>query len=165
MSSTTRGLLTAIQNESERSKAVQDVFVMVQCLFETHFQHRPSSLLGIYPDLNDVVISQGEAEEFKQALVQFVEECSSHDCVPSAVNSLALTGDIKLLGFFVTQLRKHLAWKNPAVTFQLLSAIEQLGQKVFYDADGRFIGSPSSCESELNFGVANRYLAKLDESS
>jgi hypothetical protein len=43
--------------------------------------------------------------------------------------------------------------------------LEDLGERVFYTADGAFIGSRSSSDTDTNFGVAKRYLDKYDRAA
>jgi hypothetical protein len=164
MSSKASEVLAIIKNEADRSRNVQDAFVRAHCLLETHYSGRPSSLLEVYPKLRGQNLSETEVAEFNQALFHFIDEVPAHDCVTLAVKLLSLSKDKSLRRFFVDQLRKHVAWRTSAVVFQLLLALEDLGEEVFLDAHGKLIQSRSSNAFEVNLDVANRYLKKHDKS-
>lgn len=158
-------IVDEIRREIEREREIQHTFLRVACLFETHYQRRPSSLLDLFPDLRDQALDEMQLKEIKQTLLRFVHDCPGHPCVPSAVHSLALSRDRSLKDFLVSQLRLHLEWQNTVVVAHLLAALEDLGENVFYDADGRFIGSRSSHDWNTNSGVARRFLENYDKAA
>jgi hypothetical protein len=164
MSSKASEVLGIIRNEAARSKHVSDAFLQAHCLLETHYSQRPSSLLEVYPGLRGQSLSDAEVAGMNQALMQFIEDVPDHACVTVAIKLLALSKDKTLRRFFVDQLRKHVAWRTSAVVFQLLLVLEDLGEEVFLDAQGKLVQSRSSNAFEVNLDMANRYLKKHDQS-
>ena len=162
MSTKASEVLGIIQKEAERSRAVQAAFVQAHCLLEMHYSSRPSPLLEVYPGLRGQSFSEVEVAELNRALFSFIDEMPTHDCVTHAIRLLSLSKDKGLRRFFVDQLEKHVAWRTSAVIFQLLLALEELGEEVFLDAEGQLIQSRSSNAFDLNLDVAKRYLKKQD---
>lgn len=162
MSSKASEIIEVIKEEVDRAEVVQWTFVRATCLLETHFHGRPSSLTELCPDLRGESLTEAQVKEMKQALVRLIEEAPSHDCVPGAVRLLALTGDSSQRDFLVGQLKRQVGWRHPAAIFELLLALEEIGEKVFFEADDKFIGSRSCADYEVNLEVAKRYLEKHD---
>lgn len=162
MSTIMNAIAQSISRGIEHSKGVADTFLRAACLLETHYQRRPSSLLELFPDLQGQTVTEAEVRQLQEAVVRFIEELPTHSEVTGAVKLLALSGDRNLKQFFVAQLRLHLAFRNASVVHQLLLGLEDLGERVFYDADGQFIGSRSTHDTDINFPVAKRYLQKHD---
>ena len=164
MSSDASEVLAIIRDEPKRSRNVADAFLQAQCLLEMHYTGHPSPLLEVCPQLRGQTLSETEAAEINQALLAFVEEVPAHECVPMAIKILALPKNKSLRRFFVDQLRKHVAWRSSTVVFQLLLALEDLGEAVFLDAQGRTIQFLSINAVEVNLDAANRYLNQHDKS-
>lgn len=162
MGSTVSTIVQAIGHEIEHSQRVANTFLRAACLLEMYHWKRPSLLCEIFPDLAGQSITRAEAGELQQVLKRFIETSSSHREVTGAVKILALSRDRSLKDFFIAQLRLHLGWRNPTVVFQLLLALEDLSESVFYTVQGRFIGSRSAHDTDTNFDVANRYLESHD---
>src|SRR5436190_12885564 len=162
MSPAMTSIIQTIEEEFQRSRDVEDAFLRALCLFETHYQKRPSSLLSVCHELEGEEIDNDQAAHLSGILVRFIEELSAHASVTAAVWLLALTKDPSYQAFFIAQLRRYLTWRNPVVVYQLLLALEGLGERVFYDTDGQFIGSRSGSDTDTNFGVAARYLERHD---
>jgi hypothetical protein len=160
MNSVVKIIVQNIGQEAEHSRKLNDTFINAACLFETYYQKRPSSLLKVCPELQGLTINESEVMEIKSALQNFIEENPGHHNLPAAVKSLALTQDKSLKELFVSRLKLNLAWRNCSNVYCLLLALEDLGEKVFYAADGTFIGSRSFNDADVNFPVAKRYLEK-----
>jgi hypothetical protein len=160
MNSVVNKITQAIEQEIEHGRKINDDFIKAGCLLETHFQKRPSSLLEIFPELQDQTISEEEVLELKQSLIKFIKESPSHANSSTAIKLLALARDPTLKEFFISQLRLNLEWRKAIAVFELLLALENLGEKIFYTSDSKFIGSRSYNDTDTNFPVAKRYLEK-----
>jgi hypothetical protein len=151
-------IVESIEQEIEHSDNLAETFLRAECLLATHYQ-RACPLLEVFPDLAGETISGAEAHKLQQVLIRFIEALSSHREVTAAIMMLALSKDPKLKEFFITRLRLHLGWRHPTVVFQLMLALEDLGENGFYTTEGHFIGSRSASDTDTNFEVATRYLA------
>lgn len=160
-----KSIVQSIDQEIEHSKRVSDAFLRAACLLETHYHRRPSSLLELFPDLRGQTITEAEACQIEAVVVRFIEEMPSHSEITGAVKIIALCCDNGLKQFFIEQLRLHLAFRSTTVVHQLLLALEDLGERVFYDIEGQFIGSRSAHDTETNFPVAQRYLQRNDSAT
>jgi hypothetical protein len=161
MASMVSTIIQSIGQEIEHAQSLRDTFLRAGCLLELYY-HRPSPLLGLFPDLRGQTLTDEEAGRLQQVVMLFIEQVSAHSELTGAVMLLALAHDRSLKEFFVAQLRRHLGWRKPGVVFHLLLALEGLGERVFYDAKGGFIGSRSADDTDTNFPVAQRYLERYD---
>jgi hypothetical protein len=165
MSSAVATIKQSIEQEIGHSRNIERVFLRTLCLFETHCYKRYSTLSEMFPDLNGQTITDAEVAEIKTLLVRFIEEAPSHTSITAAIWILSVSRDPFLKEFFIKQLRLYLGWRHPVAVSTLLAALEDLGEKVFYRADGSFIGSRSSMDTDANFDVAKRYLESYDRAA
>ena len=165
MSSTADTIIVKIEQEIEHAHSVEKTFVCALGLFESHYQKRHSELLAYCPDCAPLTLSDEEIANLKRIVIRFIEALPSHGSISAAFWLLSLPRDQALRAFFASQLRLYLGWRNPVVVSTLLRALEDLGERVFYTADGAFIGSRSSIDTDTNFGCATRYLEKYDRAA
>jgi hypothetical protein len=158
-------ILQNIENEIEHSRRIAETFICALGLVESHYQKRHSELLQPYPELIALSLTDADIAELKQAVIRFIEAVPDHASISAAFWLLSLSRDQTLKEFFVAKLTLYLGWSNPTVVCTLLRALEDLGERVFYTADGAFIGSRSSSDTDTNFGVAKRYLDKYDRAA
>jgi hypothetical protein len=161
-------IIKTIDKEFQHSQRVGDAFLRAGCLLQAHYGQTAGFFTAIhseFPDLEGQSLTEVEVQEFQRFLCRFIEQRSSSQHLPGAIIVLALARDQRLIDFFSSQLRLHLDWQNSIVVFQLLSALEDCGEKVFYTADGKFIGSRSGDDAEANFSVAKRYLANREKAT
>jgi hypothetical protein len=151
-----------VEREIRHSRDVGTVFLRALCLFETHYQETPSSLLKLFPDLTGQTIDDEEIALLSRILMRFIDECPIHLEVKAAIWLLSLTGEPSHRDFLIAQLRRHLAWRNTSVVDQLLVALDRMGERVFYDAEGKQVRIRRPYDSEAIFSTAQRYLERHD---
>jgi len=66
-----------------------------------------------------------------------------------------------LKGYLIAKLKFFYAQGNAQNVFQICIVLTDMGMDIFRDEKGVFMTSRSSCESEINLGVARRFLERL----
>lgn len=94
--------------------------------------------------------------------MDFIEKCPGHPNVGSSFRTLLhlkVCDDLK--SYLIEKLKFYYAQRNAGNVFQICVVLTDLGEDIFRDEKGVFMMSRSSCESEINLGVARRYLDRL----
>jgi hypothetical protein len=155
-------IIGAVSSEDQHMTAINTCFIYFAELAETRRRGAVSNLFECLPADLPKDCDDARAARLHKVITEFIEKCPSHPNVISAFRTLLLLSVMDLTGYFVDKLRFYHSQGNAYAVFQLCTVLEDLGLDVFRDEKGERMASRSSCEAEMNLGVARRFLKRHD---
>ncbi len=155
-------VIRLVSDEDRHLAAINECFIYFAALAETRYRGAISDLFEVLaPDL-PTVCDDETALRINNVIMDFIEKCPSHPNVGSSFRillHLKVCDDLK--GYLIEKLKFHYSQRNAGNVFQICVVLTDLGEDIFRDEKGIFMMSRSSCEAEINLGVARRYLERL----
>jgi len=155
-------IISLVSAEEDHSTTINTCFIYFAALAETRHRGAVSNLFGCLPADLPKDCDDETARRLHNIITDFVEKCPSHPNVGAAFRTLLLLNvgeDLK--GYLISKLRFFYAQGNAHNVYQLSTVLEDMGMDVFRDEKGARMPSRSSCEAEVNLGVARRFLDRL----
>jgi hypothetical protein len=162
MSTALDDIIRLVSNEKQHLAVINDCFIYFAALAETRYRGTVSELFEFLPPGLQTDCNDETALHIHNVIVDFIEHCPSHPNVGASFRTLLhLKNGGELKGYLIEKLKFYYAQRNAGNVFQICIVLEDLGEDIFRDENGVFIMSRSSCDYEINLGVAGRYLGRL----
>jgi hypothetical protein len=162
MSSPIDDAIKLLEAEEQHSAAVNECFIYFAALAETRHRGAVSDLFEILPSGLPTDCDEEKALLLHKVITDFIEKCPSHHNVASSFRTLLhLKASKDFKEYLISKLKSYYAQGNAQNVFQICIVLTDLGMDIFRDERGAFMQSRSSCEAEINLGVARRFLERL----
>lgn len=153
-------LLGRIANEEAHLAETNEAFIYFSAVSESFRRKQRSSLFDHVPHLPAIEPSAEVLGSIRECLLNFVEQAHGHPNIGVAYTILGEIHGKSPVDYFRTKLHFHYGQAQAGVCYQLCLVLEDLGEDVWRDENGAFIGSRSYNDMLVNLGVAQRYLAR-----
>jgi hypothetical protein len=155
-------IIILVSDEERHSAAINECFIYFAALAETRYRGAISNLFEVLPPGLQTDCNNETALRIHRVITDFIEKCPSHPNVASCFRTLLhLKACHNLKGYLITKLKFFYAQGNAQNVFQICTVLTDMGMDIFRDDKGVFMMSRSSCEAEINLGVARRFLDRL----
>ena len=155
-------IIRLVSDEEEHSACINDCFIYFAALAETRHWGFTSDLFKVLPPGLPTDCNEEKARLLHKVITDFIEKCPSHPNVGSCFRTLIyLNASKDLKDYCIAKLKLYYAQGNAYVVFAICLVLTDLGMEVFRDENGAFMPSRSYSATEINMGVARRFLERL----
>jgi hypothetical protein len=155
-------IISLVSDEEQHSAAINQCFLYFAALAETRHRGVVSDLFDVLPEGLPTDCDDKTALRIPKTITDFIEKCPSHPNVASCFHTLLhLKACDDLKAYLIDKLKLYYAQGNAQNVFHICIVLTDMGMHIFRDEKGVFMMSRSSCESEVNLGVARRLLERL----
>ena len=156
--------INLVASEEEHSRAINRCFTYFAALAETRHRGAVSDLFMALPSSYPTDCDNETALQLHNVIIDFIEKCPQHPTVGCCFRTLLqLKASDNLKDYLIQKLKFFHTQGNAFNVFQICVVLTDMGMEIFRDENEEFMQSRSSCEAEINMGVARRFLERLKQ--